>query len=73
MKIILEDEEAEEYILNRHISNLKSAERELKNLHDRFRDGYDDFEVTDLCNKIEQILNSIATNKLIGFNNNALR
>ena len=71
MKIILEGEEAEAYLLNREIDQLKTAERQLRKLHDRFRAGYDDFEVTDLCNKIEKILTSIATNKLI--NLNALR
>ncbi len=60
MKIILEDNEAETYILSRQIGELKYLVNELKGMHDGLR-KCNRFELSDLCNKINNILDTIAT------------
>ena len=60
MKIILEDNEAETYILSRQIGELKYLVNELKCMHDRLG-SCNRFELSDLCDKINNILDTIET------------
>ena len=61
MKIILEDKEAEAYLLSRQMSELKNLVNELKSMHNGLR-KCNRFELTDLCNKISNMLDVIETN-----------
>lgn len=62
MKIILEGEEAVNYVLSIQIGELKNLVGELKRMHDGLR-HCNRFELSDLCNKINNILDTISTNE----------
>lgn len=64
MKIILEGEEAELYLLSRRIGELKSFVKELEEMHDGLR-RCNRFELTDLCNKIGDLLDTVKTNEVL--------
>ena len=61
MKIILEDKEAEEYLLYRQMGELKNCVNELRKMHDGLR-TCKRFELTDICKKINNILDDITYN-----------
>lgn len=63
MKIILEGEEAADYLLSRQLGELKDLVNELKAMHDGLR-RCNRFELSDLCNKISNILDTIKANDL---------
>lgn len=64
MKIILEGEEAAEYLLSRQMGELKNFVNELKKMHDGLR-HCNRFELSDLCNKISNILDTITSDEMI--------
>lgn len=64
MKIILEGKEADAYILSRQIAEVESLVDEIKSMHDGLL-RCNRFELTDVCNRLNNILESIATNEAL--------
>lgn len=58
MKIILEGDEAELYILSRHVDEVDDLVKKLKQMHNGLS-KCNRFELTDLCDKIDALLSKI--------------
>lgn len=64
MKIILEDDEAEMYIFSRKVYELEEFVNKLEKMHKGLVEC-NRFELTDLCNKINDILAELAKNSVL--------
>lgn len=64
MKIILEGDEAELYIVSRKFNELETLVNKLEKMHKGLL-KCNRFELTDLCNKINDILDEVGTKELL--------
>lgn len=64
MKIILEDDEAEMYIFSRKVYELEEFVNKLEKMHKGLV-KCNRFELTDLCNKINDILAELDKNAVL--------